>query len=683
MKRVLMLAAAPGFVIAVFLALFASGAVQASTFVNQASPTAQKPLPAIQRPKDTLVVGSEQDYPPFATGMTDATAGGFTVDLWKAVAAETGLNYTIRVRPFHQLLQEFKDGKIDVLINLAQSDKRRQFADFTVPHVIVYGAIFVRKGGSDIHAEEDLAGKSIIVLKADLAHDYAVSKGWEKQLVLVDTSAEGLRLLASGKHDAMLLSKLAGMQVLQALGPTNIEAPKVKAGFSQKFAFAVEKGQSELLGKLNEGLALTKSSGTYNLLYDKWFGIYEVKEAGPRDVLKYIVPIVVSFLVIATYFFYRRQVERKQAGTALKESEERFRLVVESTPQCIVMTDSDGRIEFLNPQTERTFGYRREELIGRNIDALVPERYRAGHVRVRTEFLAAPTVRNMGTGRDLFGLRRDGTEVPVEIGLSPLRIRGRSYVLASIVDITERKLAREAVERTNHMRSEFMANVTHELRTPLNSVIGFAELLKDEVPGPLNAKQAAFAADILASGQRLLALVEGILEMSRLDAAGHALECEPVEIGAALEERLAVHRKAAEAGRISIAVEVAADAGRVDLDPKALRRMLDALLDNAIKFNREDGTVVVSARRDDEWLEIAVEDTGIGIAPADLSKLFKPLTQLDAGLARRHGGVGLGLVLARRLAELHGGTIEVESEPGKGSRFTLRFPIHDLGQVLH
>jgi signal transduction histidine kinase len=227
------------------------------------------------------------------------------------------------------------------------------------------------------------------------------------------------------------------------------------------------------------------------------------------------------------------------------------------------------------------------------------------------------------------------------------------------------------------MKSEFMTNVTHELRTPLNSVIGFAELLQDEVPGPLNAKQAAFATDILASGQHLLALVEGILEMSRLDAGGAALEREPVEIGTAIEERVATQRKAAEAAGVRIVLEVAADAGRADLDPKALRRMLDVLIDNAIKFNREGGTVTVSARRDDGWLKIKVADTGIGIARENLAKLFRPLSQLDAGLARQHGGLGLGLALARCLAELHGGTIEVESEPGKGSTFTLRLPIQE------
>ncbi len=233
------------------------------------------------------------------------------------------------------------------------------------------------------------------------------------------------------------------------------------------------------------------------------------------------------------------------------------------------------------------------------------------------------------------------------------------------------------LERANQMKTDFMANVTHELRTPLNSVIGFAELLKDEVPGPLNAKQAAFAADILASGERLLALVEGILEMSRLNADGAAAKREPVEIGAALEERVAAHRKAAGARGLTMRLEVAADTGSAELDPEALRRMLDALIDNAIKFNREGGTVAVSARRAGGALEIAVADTGIGIARADLAKLFKPLTQLDAGLARRHGGVGLGLALARRLAELHGGTIEVESEPDKGSTFTLSLPLQE------
>jgi diguanylate cyclase (GGDEF)-like protein/PAS domain S-box-containing protein len=276
--------------------------------------------------KNTLIVGSEQDFPPFATGTTDNTAGGFTVDLWKAVATEARLDYTIRVRPFHQILQEFKDGKIDVLINLAQSDPRQQFSDFTVPHVVVNGAIFIRKGESSIRTENDLSHKSILVLQADLAHDYAISKGWEKQLTLVSSAAEGLNLLASGKYDALLLSKLTGIQTIQKLHLSNIEALPMPAGFSQKFSFALQKGQPDLLGKLNEGLAITKANGTYDLLYEKWFGVYEPKKIGLRDLLKYLLPILLLFFSIAQYSIYKRHLERKAAQKVLQESEAHLRL---------------------------------------------------------------------------------------------------------------------------------------------------------------------------------------------------------------------------------------------------------------------------------------------------------------------------------------------------------------------
>jgi signal transduction histidine kinase len=161
-----------------------------------------------------------------------------------------------------------------------------------------------------------------------------------------------------------------------------------------------------------------------------------------------------------------------------------------------------------------------------------------------------------------------------------------------------------------------------------------------------------------------------------------ALKREPVAVEAALGERLAARKQAAQARQVTMQLDVAPDVGSVALDPRALRRMVDVLLDNAIEFNREGGSVTVSARRDGGELSIAVADTGIGIAQDDLKKLFRPLAQIDTGLARKHGGLGLGLALAHRLAELHCGSIEVDSEPGKGSRFTLRLPIPDWAPGL-
>lgn len=249
-------------------------------------------------------------------------------------------------------------------------------------------------------------------------------------------------------------------------------------------------------------------------------------------------------------------------------------------------------------------------------------------------------------------------------------------------DVSERKRNEDRVKRmanrlalANNAKMDFLAIVTHELRTPLNSVLGFAGLLKDEVPGPLNEQQAAFAADILAGGLQLLKLVDAILEMSRLGIEPAQPTQELREIGGVLEDHVAAHRPTAGANRIGIALEVEPGAGRALVDLAALRRILDVLLDNAIKFNRPGGLVTMSVRRRGGWLAVAVADTGIGIPREDFEAVFRPFGQVDTRLARMHGGLGLGLALARSLAQAQGGTIEVSSEPGQGSTFTLLLPL--------
>lgn len=382
-------------------------------------------------PQNTLIVGSEQDFPPFATGMTDESAGGFTVDLWRAVAAEAGLNYQLRVAPFRQILEEFKQGRIDVLLNLAQTNERHQFADFTVPHVVVHGAIFVRQGNTAIHTEGDLSGKSIIVLNADLAHDYALSKGWGKQLVLVDTAAEGMKLLASGRHDAMLLSKLTGMQTLQALDLHNIEPLKSPAAFAQKFAFAVQGGHAELLGKINEGLAMTKSDGTYNAIYEKWFGVYETKEAGLQTVLTYLAPLMLIFLGIAGSLFYQRQTERAAA-------ERKYRDLYDHAPDMYMSVEARNQtIIDCNQTLENSTGYTREELIGRNVLELYhPDCANLAHAAYQ-QFFATGEIH----GKELILQRKDGSKININLNATAVCDKHGKILhsRSALHDITERK----------------------------------------------------------------------------------------------------------------------------------------------------------------------------------------------------------------------------------------------------
>jgi len=351
------------FFMLLFFLLLVSNLAYALTVDNSVNVQAKNPLPVTQSP--TLIVGSEQNFPPFATGMTDETAGGFTVELWKAVATEAGLNYHIRVLPFSKLLDEFKAGKLDVLINLNITDDTHLYADFSVPHSVFKGGIFIRKNDSSINSDVDLNGKSIIMMRDDIDASYATSRGWNKQLVLVNTVEEGMRLLASGRHDAMLVNKVVGLQTLTKYALTNIKALKAKAGFTQKFAFAVHEEQTEQLAKINEALAVIKFNGTYNNIYEKWFGAYADKEIGFSDLLKYIIPIAFIFISALAYSFYRRRIERIKAKSILQKSETKISTLVNAIPDLIWLKDEDGVYISCNHVFEKFFGAKEADVIGK------------------------------------------------------------------------------------------------------------------------------------------------------------------------------------------------------------------------------------------------------------------------------------------------------------------------------
>lgn len=274
------------------------------------------------------------------------------------------------------------------------------------------------------------------------------------------------------------------------------------------------------------------------------------------------------------------------------------------------------------------------------------------------------------------------------MGLASLSLREaltrERAALALANDTLERRVAERTAELSRtadalaaalRVKDEFLAAVTHELRTPLNQIIGFADLLEAQIAGPLNAEQTEFAASVLAGGRRLLGLVNGVIQLTQIESGAIRVEREQIDLQVALEEAVAAQRAAAGARAIGIAVQVAPEVRSARLDPQLLRQVLDALVSNAVKFNRDGGSVRVGAARADSCIEIAVADTGIGIAPEQLPKAFEPFVQLDASLARRFGGIGLGLALVRALARLMGGEAGAQSEPGNGSRFWVRLPL--------
>ena len=246
---------------------------------------------------------------------------------------------------------------------------------------------------------------------------------------------------------------------------------------------------------------------------------------------------------------------------------------------------------------------------------------------------------------------------------------GRNLRLNETLRATSREL-----ERASRAKSEFLANMSHELRTPLNAIIGFSDVLGQQMFGELNAKQEEYLSDISSSGKHLLDLVNQILDLSKVEAGRMDLEPSTFAPGETIRASLAFVRARALAHRIELVAEIPADLPVVTADERKIRQVLLNLLSNAVKFTPDEGRVVVRARAADGNLEIAVADSGIGISAEDRSAVFEEFRQVGGASERSHEGTGLGLTLAKRFIELHGGRIWLESAVGKGSTFTFAIP---------
>jgi PAS domain S-box-containing protein len=396
---------------------------------------------------------------------------------------------------------------------------------------------------------------------------------------------------------------------------------------------------------------------------------------------------IIGYLLIGTDNTSRKQIEaeRMQFSQRLSDLQLYTRSLFESNIDASMTTDPSGIITDVNKQMEVLTGCTRVELIGTPFRNYFtdPDRAETGVKLVLRE-------KNV-TNYELTARARDGKETVVSFNAATFYDQDKKLqgVFAAARDVTERKRqdqllrvknielasARSVAEKTNLAKSDFLANMSHELRTPLNSIIGFSEVLQDQMFGPINEKQQEYVNNILTSGRHLLSLINDVLDLSKVESGKMELEPSSFLLRESLDASMMMLREKALKGGIELHLDIAPEAdARIVADQRKLKQILFNLLSNAVKFTHAGGTVDVSAVRDGDSIEITVADTGMGIRGEDIPKLFQTFTQLESVYTKGFEGTGLGLALTRQLVELHGGRIWVKSEFGTGSRFSFTIP---------
>ena len=361
--------------------------------------------------------------------------------------------------------------------------------------------------------------------------------------------------------------------------------------------------------------------------------------------------------------------------TERKKSEERFRLVVDSAPNAMILVNRDGEIALANAGAVSLFGYEKKELIGNDIEILVPERFKSRHPEDRHAFFTSTTMRAMGKGRDSYAVKKDGTEIQVEIGLNPIETDEGQMVLASIIDITERKHQETVIKNQvnelkmkNRELEQFAYIASHDLQEPLRTVNSFTKLLEEEYQGQLRGDADTYLNFMSQASVRMSALVKGLLDYSRI---GQQKKLTPVDCHAVIHDVLA-----------DLAVRIKETHASFDIGncpqllgyETELRLLFQNLAVNAIKFCKADVApkIKITSQEEDGYWKFAFQDNGIGIPKEHQQRIFMIFQRLHNRDA--YEGTGIGLAHCRKIVEMHGGKIWVDSEPSKGSIFYFTLP---------
>ncbi len=654
-----------------------------------------------------LVVGGQLNNPPYEF-LENGEPTGFNIDLARAVADTMGYDVEIRLSPWAQTRKALEQGKIDVIAGMYESEDRKKTFNFSVPHTLVYSALIVRKDSS-IRSLNDLRGKEIIVVGTGFQHELLQKEGLASRIITVSDQAEALKLLSSGKHDGVILSSsLQGEYFIQKFGLAGLRIIN-KNGPLLRYCFAVKVGNQELAYRLDEALNILKINGKYQKLYDKWFGVYEKKTWW--ELAKYYVwglALIASLFVasLAWSWALQKKVEIRTAELRASEGELRKahaeleqrveertaelktaneRLSSSEAEKSMILNSAADLIAYHDPELKILWANKRAAAQAK----LLPEEMKGKHCWEIWRHLEKPCPNCPVVAARDTGLPQK-MELPSPDGKGEWYIRaypikddkGRITGIAEFaLDITERKKVEnlleqrtKELERSNQELEQFAFTASHDLKAPLASMAGFADQLKEKYSDKLDDKALKALSHISKGAHRMEALIRDLLTYARVSSVGQTLK--PFSCAAALDSALTDLQSSIVESNAVVTVDALPD---LQGNESQFIQLFQNLIGNAVKYRNEHQLRIhVSTHRSNGqsaakpgWI-FSISDNGIGMDSAQIGEIFGMFKRLHAQDA--YPGTGIGLAICKKIVEQRGGSIWVESEPGKGSTFYFTIP---------
>ncbi|NCD25421.1 MAG: transporter substrate-binding domain-containing protein, partial [Deltaproteobacteria bacterium] len=636
-----------------------------------------------------LRVGGPRAFAPFHYYDEQGAARGMAQDYLRLLLSRLGLAMRVdNDQPWPDVLAKAKARELDLVACAARTSDREAYLRFSAP-VLSYPLVVVgRTDGPFLGGLADLHGLRVAVVRGNVSLDWMRRDHVDPVPVFVSTPLEALRAVSTGRAEACVENLAAATYLMEKHGLTNLKVAAPTRFEQYNLHFAVRSDWPELASMLDKALrSLTPAD--HARIRNDWLAVRYEHGIRVSDVLVWGLavglPILAALgaLIIGHGRLRREMNHRRNMEAALQASERRFKELIRNSSDTITIMDGDGRQLFVSNAVERMLGYTPDELTGvAVIDHVIHPEDRG---RVRAAFR---TILRVGYGGARYRCRhKNGSWVYLEgWGTNQLDNPDIRGVVVNVRDITERKraedalrAAKEAADAASRAKSEFLANMSHEIRTPINGVLGMLQVLQAT---NLDAEQAEFAASAIQACARLERLLSDILDFSRIEAGKLVIQTAPMRIADVCGHVRDLFGPIAREKGIALRFELDADIPRVLGDAARLQQVLVNLVGNALKFTPA-GSVTVEAwalrpeRAGRRRVLFLVTDTGIGISDEDLARLFRPFVQASGGYARGHQGAGLGLSICKRLVELMGGSITVESEPDTGTVvfFALDFAV--------